>query len=273
MSSIIDAGFVKAFAKLCDDAYNKGWHERNGGNLSYRIKDEELKPYLSQLSFDGEFKPIGVTVENLKNEFFLVTGSGKYFQNVKADIENNVAIIEIDESGSAYRIVWGLASGGVPTSELPTHLINHSIKKEKTNGLHRVIMHSHPANTIALTFVLPLDSKVFSRELWEMMTECPIVFPRGVGVLPWMVPGSADIALKTAELIKVHDVIIWAHHGVFCSGADFDETFGLMHTVEKAAEILVKVLSCGGKRQNMSADDISSLSGPYKVNINTDFLK
>ena len=99
---------------------------------------------------------------------------------------------------------------------------------------------------------------MYSREAWA--------FCRG-----WF--GSADIALKTAERIKEHDVIIWAHHGVFCSGADFDETFGLMHTVEKAAEILVKVLSCGGKRQTMSADDISSLSGPYKVNINTDFLK
>lgn len=271
-NQITDAGFIKAFAKLCDDAYNKGWHERNGGNLSYRIKEEELEPVYSLLSFDREFSPIGITAENLANEFFLVTGSGKYFQNVKADVENNAAIIQINEAGSAYRIVWGLTSGGVPTSELPTHLINHSIKKEASKGLHRVIMHSHPANTIALTFVLPLDTKVFSRELWEMMTECPIVFPKGVGVLPWRVPGSADIALETAELIKQHDVVVWAHHGVFCSGADFDETFGLMHTVEKAAEILVKVLSCGGKRQTMCKDDICSLCGPYKVDINKDYL-
>lgn len=33
------------------------------------------------------------------------------------------------------------------------------------------------------------------------------------------------------------------HHGMFCSGEDFDLTFGLMHTVEKSAEILVKMLS------------------------------
>ena len=128
-------------------------------------------------------------------------------------------------------------------------------------------MHSHPANTIALTFVLPLDTKVFSRELWEMMTECPIVFPKGVGVLPWRVPGSADIALETAELIKQHDVVVWAHHGVFCSGADFDETFGLMHTVEKAAEILVKVLSCGGKRQTMCKDDICCCADPTRLTL------
>ena len=56
------------------------------------------------------------------------------------------------------------------------------------------------ADTIALTLVLPLDDKVFTRELWESATECPVVFP--VGVVPWMVPGGREIAVKTAELMK-----------------------------------------------------------------------
>ena len=34
---------------------------------------------------------------------------------------------------------------------------------------------------------------------------------------------------------KKYDAAIWAHHGMFCSGEDFDLTFGLMHTVEKSA--------------------------------------
>ncbi len=55
---------------------------------------------------------------------------------------------------------------------------------------------------IALTLVLPLDDKVFTRELWESATECPVVFPDGVGVVLWMVPGGREIAVKTAELMK-----------------------------------------------------------------------
>ena len=55
---------------------------------------------------------------------------------------------------------------------------------------------------IALTLVLPLDDKVFTRELWESATECPVVFPDGVGVVTWMVPGGREIAVKTAELMK-----------------------------------------------------------------------
>ena len=67
-----------------------------------------------------------------------------------------------------------------------------------TEGKHRVIYHAHTTNGIALTFVLPLTDEVFTRELWEMATECPVVFPQVIGVVPWMVPGGRDIAVATS---------------------------------------------------------------------------
>ena len=112
-----------------------------------------------------------------------MTGSGKYFRNVILDPAANICIIEVDEKGENFRICWGLKNGGRPTSELPSHLMNHEVKKLATGGKHRVIYHAHPANTIALTFVLPLEDRVFTRELWEMATEGPVVFPDGVGVV------------------------------------------------------------------------------------------
>jgi rhamnulose-1-phosphate aldolase len=178
---VLESAFMQGFIRVCDDAFQKGWHERNGGNLSYRIRPEEVDSVRGELSADKPFAPIGVSVPNLASEYFAVTGSGKYFRNVPLAPQDNAAIIELDDKGENYRIVWGLEQGGRPTSELPTHLMNHSIKKELTHGEHRVIQHSHPANTIALTFVLPLEDQVFTRELWEMATECPIVFPAGVG--------------------------------------------------------------------------------------------
>ena len=77
--------------------------------------------------------------------------------------------------------------------------MNHSIKKDLTNGQNHVIYHAHPTNIIALTFVLPLNDKEFTRELWEMATECPVVFPDGIGVVPWMVPGGREIAVAVKE--------------------------------------------------------------------------
>ena len=207
---ILDSKFMKGFIKMADDGFQQGWHERNGGNLSYRLKAEEVEMIRPRLNAPGEWQPIGTEVPGLAGEFFLVTGSGKYFRNIAVDPEACLAIIELDDKGVNYRIRWGLVEGGRPTSELPTHLMNHEVKKKLTNGRHRVIYHAHTTNTIALTFVLPLDDKVFTRELWESATECPVVFPDGVGVVG---PGKV-LSRCSHDLVDIHQDAVDFLHGV-----------------------------------------------------------
>lgn len=267
---VLDTQFVQGFIRMAADGWEQGWHERNGGNLSYRIKQEEIESIALNLNNDDEWMAIGASVPRLAREYFLVTGSGKFFRNVPLNPQDCLAIIQLDERGENYRICWGLVNGGNPTSELPTHLLSHEVKLQ---GRHRVIYHAHPANIIALTFVLPLESKVFTRELWQMMTECPVVFPHGVGVVPWMVPGGRDIAVATSEMMKKYDVTIWAHHGMLCSGEDFDLAFGLMHTVENSAQILVKVLSMQPEKlQTITAQNLRDLAESFKVDLAKEFL-
>jgi len=269
---VLDAEFVQGFIRMANDGWEQGWHERNGGNLSYRIKTEEVQSVKENFQ-PKEWEPIGALVSKLAGEYFLVTGSGKYFRNVIIKPEDSMCIIEIDDTGEKYRIVWGLVNGGRPTSELPSHLMNHEVKLIATGGKYRVIYHAHTTNLIALTFVLPLKDEVFTRELWEMATECPVVFPGGIGVVSWMVPGGKEIAIATSELMKKYDVAIWAHHGLFASGEDFDLTFGLMHTVEKSAEILVKMLSITpNKLQTITPNDFRCLAKDFNVTLPEKFL-
>lgn len=270
---VLDTVFMKAFIRMANDGWEMGWHERNGGNLSYRLKVEEVEAVKESLQ-PKDWEPIGVRVPELACEYFLVTGSGKFFRNIVIKPEDSVCIIELDKIGENYRIVWGLENGGKPTSELPSHLMNHEVKKRTTNGMHRVIYHAHTTNVIALTFVLPLKDEIFTRELWEMATECPVVFPKGIGVIPWMVPGGSDIAISTSKMMEEYDVVIWAHHGMFAAGEDFDITFGLVHTVEKSAEILTKVLAISSeKRQTIKPEEFRSLAKSFKVSLPEKFLK
>lgn len=265
--------FIKGFIDLAKSGYNQNWHERNGGNLSYRLNEKDVEEVYQFLNFDGESYSIGLSVPQLSNEYFLVTGSGKFFKNVEEYPDENICIIKIDDKGENYQILWGLSNEGKPTSELPTHLMNHEIKKVLTNGKHRVIYHCHPTNIIALTFILPLDYKVFTRELWEMATECPVVFPNGIGIVKWMVPGGIEIAIETSKLMKDFDAVIWAHHGLFCSGENYDITFGLAHTIEKSAEILVKVMSItNNKKQTISPQNFRDLAVDFKVKLDEKFL-
>ena len=243
--------FVRGFTRMCDDGWLQGWHERNGGNLTYRMTEEDVES--ARPFFDAEpreWVSMGVCDVSLGGSHFLATGSGKYMRNVKDDPAHNIGIVEINEAGDAYRIVWGLLDGAKPTSEFPSHYMNHCVAAARTNGANRVIYHAHTPGVIQMSFIVPLTDRDFTRRLWQMMTECVVVFPAGVGVVPWMVPGGAAIAEASSELMKTYDTIVWAHHGLFAAGPDFDTTFGLMHTVEKAA-----ALYCGARAANGGSED------------------
>lgn len=141
--NFLDAEFVQEFIRMANDGWEQGWHERNGGNLSYRVKPEEVE--LIKENFKAkEWQPIGTSVPNLAGEFFLVTGSGKYFRNVIIKPEDSICMIELDEKGENYRIVWGLVNGGRPTSELPSHLMNLEVKKLQIQITAWSIMHIPP---------------------------------------------------------------------------------------------------------------------------------
>ena len=49
-----------------------------------------------------------------------ITAKRKYFPSVEPDPIHCVGIVEINETGDSWRIVWGLADGAKPTSEFPT---------------------------------------------------------------------------------------------------------------------------------------------------------
>lgn len=272
--------FLEEFIRISDMGYKQGWHELNGGNMSYHLTDADIVSSKQYLNYDAPYRLIegwnsitGTKVPELAGEYFLVTASRKYFMNIKSRPTECLAIVRLNEEGDKYQTLWGLSKGGKPTSEFSTHLKNHAVKMRVTNGENRVIYHSHPENIIALTFILPLDDVTFTRNLWETYTECPVVFSEGVGVVEWMVPGCDEIAQASQEKMEKHNILIWAHHGLFCSAPTLESAYGLMETVEKAASILVKILSMGGRKQTITVDNLKKLEKDFELTIDKKYLK
>lgn len=242
--------FVRDLVRLCDDGCARGWHERNGGNASYRLTSEEVqacRPYFHEEPLPWE--PLDAAVPAMAGECLLVTAAGSYFRNVKDDPSRALGIIELDAGGAFWRPVWGFEGDGRPTSELAAHVILQAVRKEATHGASRVVYHCHPVPVIALSFTLPPDARTVTRALWRTMTECLMVFPDGLGVVPTAVPGSRELADLTAAEAQEHAGVIWAHHGLLATGATCDEAFGLADVVVKAAAIYrdVRLMSDGGE--------------------------
>ena len=241
LKDVKEAPFVREMCKTASNMYRLGWDERNGGNISYLLKEEEVAQYLDLNEVIRTIPLMGVNevdfdASPLEGKIFIVTGTGKYFKNVEDDPETNLGIVRIGKGGKEVELLWGFADGGRPTSEFPAHMMSH-MARLSVDPENRVVMHSHPTNTLAMNFVHELDEKKFTHSLWEMCTECIVVFPEGVGVLPWMLCGTTEIGKATAQKMKEFRLVVWAMHGIYGAGKTLDETFGLIETVEKAAQI------------------------------------
>ena len=265
MQNILNAWFVQGMIKATTDAWLKGWDERNGGNLTLRLDAHDLAPYEADFHAVPRYIALSQPMPLLANTAFIVTGSGKFFRNVQLDPTANLGVVKVDSDGAGYHILWGLTDEAVPTSELPSHFLSHCSRIQATGGKDRVIMHCHATNLIALTYVLENDTDIITRYLWEGSTECLVVFPDGVGILPWMVPGTDEIGAATAHEMTKHALVLWPFHGVFGSGPTLDEAFGLIDTAEKSAEVLVKVISMGGMKQTISRDELIALGKRFGV--------
>lgn len=275
MKNILESPFLKEFCATASNMYRLGWDERNGGNISYLLKEEELKDYLDlnhvvrRIPFAG-VHPTSFDASPLEGKIFLVTGTGRYFKNVERDPANNVGIVRIAKGGKEVELLWGYGDGGRFTSEFPAHMMSH-MARLSVDPENRVVMHCHPTNLLAMTYVHEADEAKLSHTLWEMSTECIVVFPDGIGVLPWMLCGTDKIGYATAEKMKEFRTVVWLLHGVYGAGKDLDETFGLIETAEKAAQIY-NIIGNREIKNTLSEDNLKELIDLFGINPRYDFF-
>lgn len=258
---IQDLKIFKEFIRTTSNLYRLGWDERNGGNISCIIDENDISKVFKKVEIIKTFKT-DFDITSLIGKYFLVTGTGKYFKNIEYFPEENLGLIKVIDNHT-IGLIWGFKNNGAPTSELPSHFMAH-IERLKKDPTQRVVIHCHPTNIIAMTFIHSLNEKHFTKTLWQMSTECLVVFPEGISVLPWMLCGNDEIGIETAK--KLHDtrMVVWAHHGIFGVGKDLDEAFGLIETAEKAAEIFIKI---DGKKvlQTITDNDLQILAKKFNV--------
>ncbi len=71
--------------------------------------------------------------------------------------------------------------------------------------------------------------------------------------------------------MKDFRIVIWGMHGIYGAGKTLDETFGLIETVEKAAQIYM--LTSNQPRINtITADQMRELADFFGVDYRKDFL-
>jgi len=250
-------------AEIAGYLWQKGWAERNAGNISINISDiigDENKGLQALSTYQLPCK-----MQEIAGDFFFVTGTGKRMRDVAKNPLKHGSIVRVSADGASYNVI---AEENIkPTSELASHFSILSSFKRK-GSKNRLVLHTHPTDLIALSHIPELkNDEALNNLLWGMHPETFIVVPRGIGLVQYEVPGTMAIAELTLPVLEKHDIVIWEKHGAFAVGENLTDTFDLIDTLSKSAQIYAFAKMCGYHPEGLTKEQIQGLIEPFNIEI------
>ena len=247
---------IGVVAEVAGYLWERGWAERNGGNISVNVTGLCADAVCELPALDGPY-PLPKPVPHIAGGCFLVTGTGRRMRYVASQPLANVALIRVAADGASYEIV---ADEPVrPTSELPAHLSVHDYLIGAGRP-ERAVVHTHPIELVAMTHNPEfLGKDVLTRLLWSMIPETRAFCPKGLGIVPYTLPGSQELADRTIALLDDYDVVMWTKHGALAIGTDLIEAFDQIDVLSKSAKIYESARSMGFVPTGMSDAEMQEL--------------
>ncbi|MBO6082213.1 MAG: rhamnulose-1-phosphate aldolase [Bacteroidales bacterium] len=252
---------IERVAEVAGYLWQKGWAERNGGNITVNITEFADEGMRAMPALSGP-RPIGTVLPHLKGCWFYCKGTQKRMRDLARDPMGNGAVIRILDDGASYEIVADAPVA--PTSELPSHLSVHNYLIAKGSP-YKASLHTHPIELVALTHSKKfLEKDVATRMLWSMIPETKAFCPRGLGMVPYMLPSSVELAEATIHAIDDdYDVVMWEKHGVFAVDVSIMDAFDQVDVLNKAAQIYIAARNMGFKPDGMTEAQMRELSDVF----------
>lgn len=242
--------------------WEKGWAERNGGNITVNITDELDDSFKSRPAIAGPFAT-GVKLPYLKGMYFYCKGTGKRMRDLSREPMSNGSIIRICDDCTSYEIIAEQVV--MPTSELPSHLTLHNYLVGGGYP-YKASLHTHPIELVAMSHSGKyLDSDRLTRLLWSMIPETLAFAPLGIGVVPYALPGSVSLADATLSQIEKYDVVLWEKHGTVAVGTDIMDAFDQTDVLNKAATIYMSARNMGFEPDGMTPEAMQQVRDVFNL--------
>ena len=253
---------VNKVAEVAGYLWQKGWAERNGGNITVNIT-EHVDDEIRAMAPISDVMPIEVTLPYLKGCYFFCKGTNKRMRDLARWPMENGSIIRILDDCASYVMI---ADAPVkPTSELPAHLSVHNYLIGKGSP-YKASLHTHPIELVAMSHNKKfLEKDVMTNLLWSMIPETKAFCPRGVGIIPYQLPGSVDLADSTLKELDDYDVTLWEKHGVFAVGTDIMEAFDQVDVLSKSAQIYINCKNMGFEPDGMSQEQMREMTVAFNL--------
>jgi rhamnulose-1-phosphate aldolase len=253
---------INEVAEVAGYLWQKGWAERNGGNITINVTDiiDEKTVHIKPVS---KKIPLGRTMKNLKEGYFFCKGTNRRMRDLARFPMENGAFIRITNDGAHYEII---ADNPVkPTSELASHLSIHNYLIGKGSD-YKAVLHTHPIDLVAMTHNPAfLKKDKLTHLLWSMIPETRAFCPRGLGIVPYQMPGSFELADATIKELNEYDVVMWEKHGVVSVAENIMEAFDQVDTLSKSAQIYLTAKSMGFEPAGTSPEQMNELKIAFNL--------
>lgn len=239
-----------------------GAAEGSAGNVSVFVSD--LIGVDTRFTERGEV-PLPLVVPALSGGWLIVTGGGRRLRDVIRSPENVLVVLQIMPGGE--RAVRYCAMDLEPTSELNSHLAAHADQVARRGVPYHAIAHAQPFH---LTFLSHLpdyaDAPSLNRRLVRWQPETLIVFPEGIGLIPYLPTGSAELMDATLAGLGAHRLVVWQKHGVVAR-SDLSATHAadLVECAETAARYELENLRLGSPAGGLTGEQIRELCQRFGV--------
>ena len=253
---------VNKVAEVAGYLWQKGWAERNGGNITVNVT-EYVDDEIRQMPAISQVFPIGMTLPNLKGCYFYCKGTNMRMRDLARWPMDNGSIIRILDDCASYVII---ADNPVkPTSELPSHLSVHNYLIGKDSP-YKASVHTHPIELIAMSHANKfLEKDVLTKLLWSMIPETKAFCPRGLGIIPYRLAGSNELAEETISQLADYDVVMWEKHGVFAVDGDVMQAFDQIDVLNKSALIYIAAKNMGFEPDGMSDEQMQEMTVAFNL--------
>ncbi len=187
--------------------------EGAAGNISVYI-GWDVEPPASFTRVEEEALP--EPVPELAGASFLVTGSGRRLREIGNDPEANLGFATVNDGGATARLFTSPRRLFARlTSEFNSHLAVHQDQIARTGTNFHALIHAQPLHLTYLSHIPAYQDTIgLNRRILRWQPECIVHLPEGVGFIPFLIPGSAELMAANVEKLRKHRVVLWGKHGV-----------------------------------------------------------
>ncbi len=207
-------------------------------------------------------------VPALAGKLVIVTGSGRRLRDIHTDPASNLAAIVIDEGGRTAKMCTSPRRlFERVTSEFNSHLAVHNDQVEQTGTNFHALLHAQPPHLTYLSHILAYrDEAYLNRQLLRWEPETIVNLPEGVGVLPFMLPGSPQLMEATVAGLREHRIVLWSKHGVMArSDVSVTRAADRIEYADTAARYEYMDLANRSQAEGLRPEELRAVVQAFKV--------